>query len=221
MWNKQKRRVSVIKAHELKAWYLAVVALDHETARDYMLFLLFTGLRKGEAAKLKWEDVDFKDRSIIIHETKNDEPHMLPLTDYLYKLLLNRWQKRVNEYVFHAGSAEGYVKNIRNQMVIVMESSNVEFMLHDLRRTFLTIADSLDISAYAIKKLANHKTTFDVTAGYIVSDVERLRGPMDRISALILRTVFSEVESSILDVDNKPSELRAFEVNRYNSDFNA
>ncbi len=28
---------------------------------------------------------------------------------------------------------------------------------HDLRRTFITIAESLDISAYAVKRLANHK----------------------------------------------------------------
>lgn len=189
MWNKEKRRQSVIKAHELKPWYQAVVALEHETARDYLLLLLFTGLRKSEAAKLRWEDVDFKGRTILIRETKNDEPHMLPLTNYLYKLLLNRWQNRVNEYVFPAGSREGYIINVRKQMLIVMESSGVDFMLHDLRRTFLTIADSLDISAYAIKKLANHKMSSDVTAGYIVSDVERLRGPMDRISALILGRV--------------------------------
>ena len=61
------------------------------------------------------------------------------------------------------------------------------FTIHDLRRTFITIAESLDISAYAVKRLVNHKMTNDVTAGYIVSDVERLRNPMECIATNLLK----------------------------------
>jgi hypothetical protein len=44
------------------------------------------------------------------------------------------------------------------------------------------IAESIDISAYALKRLVNHKmTNDDVTAGYIISDGERLRKPMQQI----------------------------------------
>ena len=60
------------------------------------------------------------------------------------------------------------------------------FTLHDLRRTFITIAESLDIPGYALKRLMNHKDPNDVTAGYIVSDVERLRGPMQRITEFLV-----------------------------------
>jgi hypothetical protein len=55
-----------------------------------------------------------------------------------------------------------------------------------LRRTFSTIAESIDIPAYAIKRLLNHKMKSDVTAGYIVMDVERLREPMQKITDYIL-----------------------------------
>jgi hypothetical protein len=48
------------------------------------------------------------------------------------------------------------------------------------------IAESLDISAYAVKRLVNHKMNHDVTAGYIVSDVERLRKPMQQITDYIV-----------------------------------
>jgi hypothetical protein len=44
------------------------------------------------------------------------------------------------------------------------------------------VAESLDISAYALKRLVNHKMHNDVTSGYIVADVERLRAPMQRIT---------------------------------------
>ncbi len=60
-------------------------------------------------------------------------------------------------------------------MLHVIQNSGVRFMIHDLRRTFITIAESLDISAYALKRLLNHKMNNDVTAGHIIIDAERLR----------------------------------------------
>lgn len=47
----------------------------------------------------------------------------------------------------------------------VIRESGVTFSLHDLRRTFITVAESLDISAYPVKRLVNHKMSRDVTAG--------------------------------------------------------
>ena len=55
-------------------------------------------------------------------------------------------------------------------------------LLINRRRTFLTIAEGIDIPHYALKRLANHRMSNDVTAGYIVADVERLRAPMQAIS---------------------------------------
>ena len=66
--------------------------------------------------------------------------------------------------------------------------TGITFTLHDLRRTFITVAESLDIPAYALKRLLNHKMSNDVTAGYIITDVERLRIPMQRITDYMLRT---------------------------------
>ena len=71
-------------------------------------------------------------------------------------------------------------------MLKVAELSGVPFTIHDLRRTFATTAESLDLPAYALKRLMNHKMTNDVTAGYIVTDVERLRKPMQLITDYIL-----------------------------------
>ena len=60
-------------------------------------------------------------------------------------------------------------------------------MAHDLRRTSATIAESLDIPAYALKRLMNHKTQGDVTGGYLVITTERLRTPMERIEDVVLK----------------------------------
>jgi integrase len=84
--------------------------------------------------------------------------------------------------MFLLGGKAGYLIEPRRQVQKVIQLSAVPFTLHDLRRTFITIAESIDISAYALKRLVNHKmTNDDVTAGYIISDGERLRKPMQQI----------------------------------------
>jgi integrase len=68
----------------------------------------------------------------------------------------------------------------------VEKLSGVSFTLHDLRRAFATVADSLDLPAYALKRLLNHKMNNDVTAGYIMKDVERFRKPMQQVTNFLL-----------------------------------
>jgi len=68
----------------------------------------------------------------------------------------------------------------------VIRNSGGHFILYDLRRIFITIAESPDIFAYALKRLMNQKMSGDVTAGYIVNDVERLRKPMEKIADYVL-----------------------------------
>ena len=67
--------------------------------------------------------------------------------------------------------------------------SGIEFTVHDIRRTFITIAESLDLSAYAIKHLLNHKMAHDVTSGYLIIDVEGLRKPMQQITNYLLSSM--------------------------------
>lgn len=193
-WYRVDRRQTVIKPHQLASWYQAVISLKNDPissqsalVADYLLFLLFTGLRRQEAATLKWSAIDLNDRSFTLTDTKNRQPLTLPLTDFIYELLKNRKFVANADYVFAGDGKSGYLIEPRRQVQKIIQLSGVSFTLHDLRRTFITIAESLDISAYALKRLVNHKMSNDVTAGYIVSDVERLRKPMERVSAQLLQ----------------------------------
>ncbi len=195
-WYRIDRKQTLIKYYDLPAWFHAVMGLtndlvapNREVVRDFLLLLLFTGLRKSEAIQLTWNRVDLKNRLITIKDTKNHADHVLPLTDFLYDMLQRRHAEAVTPYVFPNEMATGCLVEPKKQMKRVIDASGVEFTLHDLRRTFITIAESLDIPAYALKKLLNHKMTNDVTAGYIVADVERLRVPMQKITDYILKCV--------------------------------
>lgn len=197
-WYRIERRQTYIKSYELSAWYEGVMSLKNETLKDYLLFILFTGLRRLEAAKLKWTDIDLQARTLTITDTKNSETHTLPLTDYLFNLLSRRKTIANSTYVFPGTGKEGYIIEPRKPIAKVTEVSGVSFTVHDLRRTFITVAESLDISAYAVKRLVNHKMNGDVTAGYIISDVERLRKPMQQITDHFLAHITKDNNTSII-----------------------
>lgn len=95
----------------------------------------------------------------------------------------HRKMKSIQRRAYGFRNFENYRVNLS-----VVELSGVPFTLHDLRRTFATIAEGLDLSAYALKRLLNHKMNNDVTAGYIMRDVDRLRKPMQQIANFLLNT---------------------------------
>ena len=108
------------------------------------------------------------------------------MSDYLLEFLGSRVSKD-KKYIFHARHGDGHLRNVDTAIKQVIEDSGVQFCRHDLRRTFATIAESLDIPAYALKRLLNHAMA-DVTSGYIVADIERLRKPMQKITDFILKS---------------------------------
>jgi len=189
------RPQSLIKPHELPAWLKAVHILttisngsNKDAVKDYLLLLIFTGLRREQGLRLQWNDIDFEAKMLTIPDPKNQEPHILPLSTFLYYLLKKRHTENLegSPFVFPGIGKNGYMNDPGKQMKIVMQASGVNFTLHDLRRTFIVIAESLDIPAYALKRLTNHKMRDDVT-GYIIHDPEKLRVPMQKITDYLMK----------------------------------
>ena len=182
-WYRVERRQSVIQPHQIAAWWQAVQSLRNTAHRDYFITLLLTGLRKEEARTLLWQDVDLIAKTLTVRNTKNHSAHTLPMGPYLAAMLNAR--ERLGDMVFT--STHGQVGNLRYSLESIARLSGVKFMAHDLRRTFATIAESLDIPAYALKALLNHKGGSDVTGGYLVITTERLRAPMEKIEDFVLK----------------------------------
>ncbi|MDR7040693.1 integrase, partial [Methylobacterium sp. BE186] len=182
-WFKEERRTDLVRAHELPAWYRTVHDLPNPVQRDYLKLLLFTGLRRNEAACLTWDQVDLRGRLLTISENKASRPLQLPLSDQLMDLLVARRALGLaGPWVFPANSRSGHIEEPRAALEAVAASCGIWVSVHGLRRTFITVAESCDLSAYALKALVNHSLGRDVTAGYIISDPERLREPMQRVT---------------------------------------
>ena len=185
-WYRERRRQTVVTAQDLPMWWKAVMA-EPDYARDFLLMALFTGMRRGELMALRWDNVDLIARTLHLPTTKNGDPLNLPLSTFLADLLTER-KERAGEspFVFPGPGKQGHLMETKKFLLRVSAGSGVSFTLHDLRRTFITIAESLDVPYYALKRLLNHRANSDVTGGYIVVNAERLRGPVELIAARIL-----------------------------------
>ena len=187
-WYRVDRRQTIIKPHQLFLWFDEVNNLNSDLVKDYLILLLFTGLRRQEAMRLKWNQIDLKAKTLTVVDTKNRKPLTLPLGPFILKMLKGR-NKNVSEseFVFPSTGKTGHLVESKYQTAEVTKNSGIKFCLHDLRRVFINTAESLDISSYAVKQLVNHSMDSDVTSGYMVSDPERLRRPMEKIETQLLR----------------------------------
>jgi integrase len=203
-WNHVPRKQTRIRPTELKQYLTAVneVRNNPEYDRftrsvcDAVEFALFTGLRKKEVLNIEWQRVNLKDGYFWIDETKNGDPLELPITGTLRKILMRCWSERDESarYVFvskttgQAIKEPKYVLNKINNATKQDDNNALNVHWHDLRRTYATLAESIGVGGYTLKRLLNHriKRTNDVTAGYVVLSADELQEPAKRVEQSIL-----------------------------------
>jgi integrase len=191
-WHREVRRRRLISIQDLPLWW-ATIMVENEDARDICVTGIFTGLRKSEILRLEWEHVDLVAKTLHLPTTKNGDELTLPIAEVMVAMLVGRREKAgQSPWVFPSGRTGNHIVEVKSFISRIVEASEIEFSMHDLRRTFVTIAESLDISSYVLKRLLNHRSDADVTSGYIILNAERLRGPADRIAARILELVNAE-----------------------------
>jgi integrase len=200
------RRQTVINAADLPLWWSAVQELRNRIAREYFTMLYLTGCRRNEIARLQWSDIDFRNRTFFLADTKSGVPVTLPLPDYVAELLKAR-KDAPDKYVFPAyNNPEDHYRTPNTAIKAVVEESGIEWTIHDLRRTFATTAESMDISIYSIKCLLNHSRKAmqqDVTGGYFVPDIKRLRGAAKKIEQRLLTLAGVSADAKVININER------------------
>lgn len=193
-WHGVDPRQRVIKDTQLKRWYNSVMALNSSNVRDYLRLCLFLGLRRNEAAGLRWQDVDFEENTIQLVNTKNQRNHTLPMTWIVRQILLDRreLQKQTGDFgtfVFPSEGGTGHLKDPRKQILRVVDECGIQFNSHDLRRTLATVANDLGFDLYKIGRILNHASAGGkaVTKDYIVSTAKTLQEPLDKITSYLCK----------------------------------
>lgn len=156
-----------ISAAELPDWWQGVGKIPNPIRRSYWKLLLFTGLRKEDAATIRWEDVH-ADR---IHRPNPKGGRIkafdVPITTQVAAILAEAKKAAEVEFsgspfVFPSASKKGHVANPRENRYIP------ECSPHDVRRTYATSCVEAGIDPYVIKLLLNHAAdASDVTSRYV------------------------------------------------------
>jgi integrase len=183
-WYEEPPRERIVKDEELPAFYAAVCALPNAVARDHILLMLFTGLRLTESASLRWDAgmVDLNQRVIRLpaSSTKAKRKLDLPMSDFVRDLLVTRRAIGNATFVF-PGRPGHHITDASHPLNEVAEATGIKVSAHDLRRTFITVAESADISPLALKALVNHSLGGGITERYVQIKTERLREPVQKV----------------------------------------
>jgi len=190
-WYPEPRREGVVKVSDLYEFYDATLNLENPIQRDCIQLILFTGLRSSEARALAWEEVDFEEKIIRLPSIrlKSGRKLDLPMSDFVYELLKTRQKEGRDKWVFPASSRSGHIEELKYPLSQIKKQTGSHLTPHDLRRTFITVAESCNIPVFALKGLVNHSMGTDVTAGYVVADGERLREPMQKVTGRLKELV--------------------------------
>ena len=191
-WKKVEPRRARIATADLAAWWSACEA-QRETSPvqvDFLRLLLLTGMRRNEAAPLRWTDVDLVAGTLHVAETKGGRPLDVPLSTHALDVLERRQgDADGSRFVFPGTGETGHIVEPKSTCQALARRSGVVASPHALRRTFVSVAESLDIGPYTIKALIGHAVNAnDVTGTNYANaiEVERLRVATQRVGDAIL-----------------------------------
>ena len=112
-------------------------------------------MRKGELFGLKWEQVNFEQGIITLHDTKNGERRDIPM-DQTVKTTLKELERR-SEHVFCNEEGEAFVRVQKSFEAAVRESGIEDFRFHDLRHTFASNLVMAGEDLNTVRELLGHK----------------------------------------------------------------
>ncbi len=169
-------RARVLQEADLPAWWAAVAQMG-ELQRDFLLLVLYTGLRRNEARELRRERIDLVAGVLSIPETKNGKPHSLPITPLMREIVERRCAGLQPGDELFKGVAAGHLSKMAARV------GSPAFMLHDLRKLLATVGERLRVGDAVLRRILNHTPPKgDVLhRHYVQLGVEDLRAALDRM----------------------------------------
>ena len=158
-------RVDNVKTEDLTNDQLKALikAIDEDLNIDVgrmMKLALFTGMRRGELFRLKWEHLDFKRKFILLDDPKGGVSQQIPMNDAAKDILLSQ-ERTDSPYVFPGKNGKlrtdvrGPVNRIKKRAGLP-ESFRP---LHGLRHAYASmLASSGKVDMYMLQKLLTHKS---------------------------------------------------------------
>lgn len=206
---KSKAKDGSLQREQLAAWFEAVRKQTPIQAA-YLQALLLTGARREELAGLRWADVDFRWCSMRIKDKVEGE-RTIPLTPYVAGLLrdlqrrnqtppnayrivrgkriandLDAWKP--SEWVFSGRGGSGRIVRPNHAHDAALSTAGLPHLtLHDLRRSFGSLAEWADMPLGVVAQIMGHKPSATAEKHYRVRPLDLLRKWHTELEAWILR----------------------------------
>lgn len=182
-----------LRRAQIRPWFDAVRSINNPVISAYLQSLLLTGARRNELAALRWQDVDFKWKSLTIRDKVEGE-RTIPLTPYVEHLLLPL--ARRNEFVFSSPTAKsGRLEEPRNPHKRMLDKAALPSLsLHGLRRSFGTLAEWVEVPAGVVAQIMGHKPSAIAEKHYIQRELDLLHLWHERIEQWMLEQAGIEFE---------------------------
>jgi len=155
-----------------------------------ILLSLYTGMRLGEICALKWEDINWKERSLTVSRTaqrlksangkqktelmigsakSHHSCRILPIPDFIIEQLKRNYEiKKESAYVFGFQNRAADPRTIQRQFAQITKALKMRGLhFHSLRHTFATRMIEIGVDIKTISTLLGHasaKTTLDFYA---------------------------------------------------------
>jgi integrase len=135
---------------------------------------IHTGLRFSEQVRLRWEDLDFRQRILTVRDSKPGKSRHIPLNEVAYEILKAIPQMIGRPFVFYNEQGEQR-RQLARQWTGWLKQAEIEnFHWHDLRHTFASRLVMRGVDLYAVKNLLGHHS-IEMTERYAHLAPEYLR----------------------------------------------
>lgn len=144
---------------EMAALLRAIEEDTHPQAGPMMKLALFSGLRKSEMLKLRWQDVDFHNGFIHLPDAKSGKDEKIPMSAPARDVL--EAMPRTSEYVFpgRGGSRRVFIQRHVNAIRDRAGLPKDFRAFHGLRHVYASmLASSGQVDMYTLQKLMTHKS---------------------------------------------------------------
>lgn len=126
-----------------------------------VVLALSTGARQGEIMGLTWADTDLVLGRVTLHETKNGERRVLPITGHALELMkeYSKVRRLDTDLLFPSNSDPSKPIDLRSPWLKALEQSEIEdFRFHDLRHSAASYLAMNGASLAEIAEVLGHKT---------------------------------------------------------------
>ena len=173
---KPKKEIVALTQEE-QAKLLKVCEGDTRPNTTILMFILETGLRIGEAQALKWEDVDFRNKTIRVRRTvlngnrggtqvvqsdakTESSNRKIPLSQKAINILHVMEAQQVGDFIFSDTEQAMCYDRICKRLKSLCRRANVPYYgIHSLRHTFATNCYYKGCNIKILSKLLGHSST--------------------------------------------------------------